>query len=100
MQTIIAPLLTSLVLLSTAVAGSAVEYPTPQEHFSVLKNFAFHTGEVLPELKVHYRVIGNPQGEPVLILHGTGGSGQAMLGPKFAGELFGPGQGQNSYMMQ
>jgi homoserine O-acetyltransferase len=28
----------------------------------------------------------------VLILHGTTGSGSAMLTPAFAGELFGPGQ--------
>jgi homoserine O-acetyltransferase len=28
----------------------------------------------------------------VLILHGTGGSGQQFLQPQFAGELFGPGQ--------
>jgi len=28
----------------------------------------------------------------VLVLHGSNGSGQTMLGPNFAGELFGPGQ--------
>jgi homoserine O-acetyltransferase/O-succinyltransferase len=28
----------------------------------------------------------------VLLLHGTGGSGQQFLAPQFAGELFGPGQ--------
>ena len=36
--------------------------------------------------------LGNPSGEPVLVLHGSAGSGQTMLVPKFAGELFGPGQ--------
>jgi homoserine O-acetyltransferase len=55
-------------------------------------NFTFHTGETFPTLHLHYTTIGDPTGQPVLILHGTAQSGQAMLGPEFAGELFGPGQ--------
>jgi homoserine O-acetyltransferase/O-succinyltransferase len=47
---------------------------------------------VLPELRLHYRTVGAPTGEPVLVLHGTTGSGASMLTPAFAGELFGPGQ--------
>ena len=58
----------------------------------VAKDFRFHTGEVLPEVRLHYTTIGAPTGEPVLVLHGTGGSGASMLGADFAGELFGPGQ--------
>jgi homoserine O-acetyltransferase/O-succinyltransferase len=57
-----------------------------------VKDFRFHTGEVLPELKLHYVTIGEPTGEPVLVLHGSNGSGQTMLGANFAGELFGSGQ--------
>jgi len=41
---------------------------------------------------LHYTTVGAPTGEPVLILHGTTGSGTGMLNPRFAGELFGPGQ--------
>jgi homoserine O-acetyltransferase/O-succinyltransferase len=47
---------------------------------------------VLPELRLHYTTVGAPTGEPVLILHGTTGSGSGMLTPTFAGELLGPGQ--------
>ncbi|MGE3159793.1 MAG: alpha/beta fold hydrolase, partial [Xanthobacteraceae bacterium] len=36
--------------------------------------------------------VGDPSGEPVIVLHGTGGSGTSMLSANFAGELFGPGQ--------
>ena len=36
--------------------------------------------------------MGAPTGEPVLVLHGTAGSGASMLNPAFAGELFGAGQ--------
>jgi homoserine O-acetyltransferase len=46
----------------------------------------------MPELKLHYTTVGEPTGEPVLVLHGTGGSGASMLTPAFAGELFGAGQ--------
>ena len=58
----------------------------------MVKDFRFHTGDVLPELRLHYTTLGAPTGEPVLILHGTTGSGAGMLNPGFGGELFGPGQ--------
>jgi homoserine O-acetyltransferase len=57
-----------------------------------VKDFRVHTGEVLPELKLHYMTIGAPSGEPVLVLHGSSASGQTMLTNDFAGELFGVGQ--------
>ena len=77
--------------LAAAVA-SAAEYPAPKEGSWVVRDFRFHTGEVLPELRLHYTTVGAPSGEPVLILHGTTGSGAGLLIPAFAGELFGPGQ--------
>ena len=46
----------------------------------------------MPQLVLSYRTIGAPMGEPVLVLHGTAGSGASMLTPAFADELFGPGQ--------
>ena len=70
----------------------AANYPTPQEGEWAVRDFRFHTGDVLPELRLHYTTVGAPDGEPVLILHGTGQSGTSMLSPSFAGELFGPGQ--------
>jgi homoserine O-acetyltransferase len=56
------------------------------------RDFRFHTGEVLPEVKLHYRTLGDASGEPVLVLHGTAGSGASMMTPAFAGQLYGPGQ--------
>ena len=76
----------------TALPGLAADYPAPKEGNWVVRDFRFHTGEVLPELRLHYRTVGAPTGEPVLILHGTTGTGASMLTPAFAGELFGPGQ--------
>ena len=81
-----------LALLLIALAPAAAQYPAPKEGSWIARDFRFHTGEVMPELRLHYRTVGEPSGEPVLILHGTTGSGASMLTPAFAGELFGPGQ--------
>ncbi|HVL17810.1 MAG TPA: alpha/beta fold hydrolase [Gemmatimonadales bacterium] len=81
-----------LTVLLSAIPGHAADYPAPAEGTWVVRDFRFHTGEVLPELRLHYTTVGAPTGEPVLILHGTTQSGTAMLNPVFAGELFGPGQ--------
>src|SRR5690348_10731678 len=81
------------VLLLLASAGvRAAAYPTPVEGDWTIANFTFRSGETLPELRLHYRTIGNPAGMPVVILHGTGGSGAGFLTDAFAGALFGPGQ--------
>ena len=70
----------------------AADYPAPKEGQWIAKDFKFHTGEVMAELKVHYTTVGDPKGQPVLVLHGTGGSANSMLSAGFAGELFGAGQ--------
>jgi homoserine O-acetyltransferase len=78
--------------IASAVSTAAQGYPPPKEGDWVARDFRFHTGEVAPELRIHYTTVGEPSGQPVLILHGTTQSGSAMLSPTFAGELFGPGQ--------
>ncbi|MCX6546198.1 MAG: alpha/beta fold hydrolase [Acidobacteria bacterium] len=86
-------------LLATAPSGAAAEYPAPVQGDYVLKNFAFASGGSLPELRMHYRTIGQPRKDAaglvrnaVLVLHGTTGSGAQFLAASFAGELFGSGQ--------
>jgi homoserine O-acetyltransferase/O-succinyltransferase len=78
--------------IASAVSAAAQGYPTPKEGDWLARDFRFHTGEVAPELRIHYTTVGEPSAQPVLILHGTTQSGSAMLSPTFAGELFGPGQ--------
>ena len=80
------------VFLFASLSVFAADYPDPKQGDWVARDFRFHTGEVFPELKLHYRTIGAPTGDPVLILHGTTGSGASMLTKDFADELFGPGQ--------
>ena len=71
----------------------------PQSTTYFFSDFAFDTGEVLPELRLHVTTLGTPQRDAdgqvtnaILILHGTGGSGEAFLREQFAGVLFEPGQ--------
>jgi homoserine O-acetyltransferase len=65
----------------------------------VAHNFKFKSGAILSELRLHYRTLGKLERDAdgraknaVLILHGTGGTGEQFLLPQFAGDLFGPGQ--------
>jgi homoserine O-acetyltransferase len=97
-----------LVFLIFIIAGTVLaqpatspqrNYPAPVEGDYVIANFRFRSGEVLPELKIHYRTIGTPKmngsgvvQNAVLIGHGTGGAGTQFLSPQFANVLFGPGQ--------
>jgi homoserine O-acetyltransferase/O-succinyltransferase len=82
-----------------AAGAPQAAYPAPTEGDVVLKDFHFRSGETLPELRLHYRVLGQPRRDAqgvvrnaVLVMHGTGGTGGQFINRNFAGELFGPGQ--------
>ena len=79
-------------LLTISVPAMAADYPAPKDGEWVAKDFKFHNGETMPELRLHYTTVGDPSGQPVLVLHGSGGSAASMLTATFAGEMFGPGQ--------
>lgn len=88
-------------LLALAVTPSlrGADYPAPSEANYSIQTLKLASGEVLPEVRVHYRTLGAPRRSAdgvvrnaVLILHGTTGSGANFLRPEFAGRLFGPGQ--------
>src|SRR5260370_29559941 len=88
-----------LFLLVTASSLTADDYPPPSTNDYVIRDFRFHSGEVLPELRMHYRAFGSPRRDDqgvvrnaVLILHGTTGNSSNFLRAEFAGELFGKGQ--------
>jgi homoserine O-acetyltransferase len=82
----------ALALMLPSIAASAADYPAPKQGEWLARDFKFHTGEMISELKLHYTTVGEPAGTPVVVLHGSGGSAESMLTPAFAGELFGPGQ--------
>jgi hypothetical protein len=52
------PLTIALALLSFSAV--AADYPAPKEADWTARDFKFHTGEVLPELRLHYTTIGEP----------------------------------------
>ena len=92
--------LATAAMLFTAFAfgQQAAKYQVTEGDF-VAHDFKFRSGEQLAELRLHYRTLGKPARDAngrvtnaVLLLHGTGGSGQQFLQPQFADELFGPGQ--------
>jgi len=92
-------ILVCLAILLAIDTGLAANSPAPQEGDFVIRDFPFKSGEVLPELKLHYITIGTPVRDQagmvrnaVLLLHGTTGSGRGFLGPQYAEGLFGPGQ--------
>jgi len=86
------PAALSAALALTSFAATAADYPSPKQGDWIAKDFRFHSGETMPELRLHYITVGEPTGQPVLVLHGSGGSAASMLTAGFAGELFGPGQ--------
>ncbi len=82
----------SLATIAPAAAQVAAQFAGQKEGDWIARDFRFNTGETLPEVRVHYATLGDPKNEPVLVLHGTTGSGAGLLGPTFGAELFGPGQ--------
>jgi homoserine O-acetyltransferase len=89
-----------VVLLAVAAAmtcapAALAEELTPTQGDVILKDFHFRSGEVLPELRLHYRTFGQPRRDAqgvvtnaVVILHSTSGSSAQYLRPEFSGELF------------
>jgi hypothetical protein len=68
-----------LLLSTLTFSAVAPNYPTPKLSSWLAKDFQFHTGEVMPELRLGFTTVGEPTGEPVVILHGTTGSGAGLL---------------------
>jgi homoserine O-acetyltransferase/O-succinyltransferase len=95
------PLACALLMCVSAAAQQSqpAVVPPPNEGDFTLHNFRFASGEMLPEVRMHYYTFGkltkdasDKATNAVLILHGTGGSGRQFLNPIFAGVLFKPGQ--------
>ncbi len=95
-----AHLAAALLLLSAFVSPLLADdapLATREGDFTV-HDFKFRSGESLPLLRLHYTTLGEAKRDAsgrvtnaVLILHGTGGSGQQFIRPQFSGVLFAPG---------
>ena len=80
-------------------AADNTNWPNYREGDFVIVDYRFTSGEMLAELKLHYRTLGtaerNAAGEivnGVLLLQGNTGTGANWLRPSLADELFKPGQ--------
>jgi len=85
-------------LAAFAAPAAAAPAVAPKEGDFVVRDFRFRSGEVLPELRLHYTTFGEPKRDAsgrvtnaVMVLHGTGGTGRQFLAPQFADELLVPG---------
>ena len=99
--------ITYLSILSAAMAqvsaqpasGAAPPFLGQTESEFIVKNFRFNTGEVLPELRLHYMTLGTVHRDAsgaidnaILLLHSTGNSTSELLNPALSGPLYGPGE--------
>ncbi|MBI3675470.1 MAG: alpha/beta fold hydrolase [Proteobacteria bacterium] len=87
----------ALVACATGAHAQSASLKTKEGDY-VARDFKFRSGETLAELRLHYMTLGTPKRDAkgrvingVLILHGTGGTGQQFLRPQFADVLFAPG---------
>ncbi|QPR29621.1 alpha/beta fold hydrolase [Edwardsiella hoshinae] len=76
-------------LLLALISGAQAH--SPRHGDWIARDFSFHDGTRM-DLTLHYRTLGDPGGMPVLLLHGTAGSGDSFMAPDFAEAMFGPGQ--------
>ena len=93
-----AALIIALALGAASVQAEDAPKFATKEGDVVVHDFHFRSGESMRELRLHYTTLGEPKRDAsglitnaVLILHGTGGTGQQFLRPQFAGVLFVPG---------
>jgi homoserine O-acetyltransferase/O-succinyltransferase len=98
MRAVIAAALISLAAPAIA-EPEETSWPNYQEGNFIIKDYKFASGEMLPELRLHYRTLGsaerNTAGEivnGVLLLQGNTGTGANWLRPSLADELFKEGQ--------
>jgi homoserine O-acetyltransferase len=87
-----------LILLGLATTASAQSFPTPERHDFIARDFRFHNGETLPEVRIHYRTAGTPVRDArgkitngVLVMHGSSGDAGQVLAASFSEPLFGKG---------
>jgi homoserine O-acetyltransferase len=86
-------------MLLASAAEDTRPLPNRQEGTFAVRDFRFHSGETLPELRLAYTTLGTPVRDPsgniknaVLLLHGTTGTGANWLAPPMTEALFRQGQ--------
>jgi homoserine O-acetyltransferase len=68
--------LTYPLILLVSSPLSAADYPEPTQADHVLRDFRFASGDVLPELRIHFRTLGSVQKDE----HGSPTKNPAVVG--------------------
>jgi homoserine O-acetyltransferase/O-succinyltransferase len=73
--------------------------PAAKQANVVFTNYRFRSGEILPQVRIHYATLGSPHlgasgqiGNAILVLHWTGSDSRALLTPTYMKALFDPGR--------
>ena len=89
----------AVLLAATILSAGAASAAEPQAGDIAIANHAFADGQTLPSLKLHYITLGTPRRDAsgtivnaVLLLHGTTGTAEAFLKPRFLQSLYAPGE--------
>ena len=48
-----------IILAMISTPATAADYPAPKQGEWIARDFKFHTGEVMPELRLHYTTVGD-----------------------------------------
>ena len=85
-------LVLAMILVVARSASAQAPFPAPVERDFVAREVRFDSGEVAPEIRLHYRTIGPQRKDAdggvrnaVPILHGTGGRGAGCQAPPVEG---------------
>jgi homoserine O-acetyltransferase/O-succinyltransferase len=99
MSSIHAVIAAALIGMAAPAFAQETSWPNFREGDFTIADYRFNSGETLPQLKLHYRILGtaehNAAGEivnAVLLLQGNTGTGANWLRPSLADELFKDGQ--------
>jgi hypothetical protein len=96
-------------IAGTALAGASAAYgqgpfgqtdnPAAKQANVVFTNYRFRSGEILPQVRIHYATLGSPHlgasgqvDNAILVLHWTGSDSRALLTPTYMKALFDPGR--------
>ena len=84
--------------IASPAAAQSRAFPEPERHDFVVKDFKFQGGDTLPEIKIHYRTVGQPSRDArgrinnaVMVLHGSSGDAGQVLAASFSEPLLSKG---------
>jgi homoserine O-acetyltransferase/O-succinyltransferase len=99
----------AVAIVGAALASASTAYgqgpfgqtdnPAATQANVVFTNYQFRSGDILPQVRIHYATLGSPHrgtsgqiDNAILVLHWTGSDSRALLTPTYMQALFDPGR--------